>query len=127
MSVAAVTSVWKDSSAKGADLLVLLAIADYAEDDGRNSWATETKLATKSRMTERGVRNILRRLVKMGELAIEKNDGGRRVKDGHVPRRFMHVLCCPCEPERRSGSQPEKRSGSTGKAFRLNRNRFPDR
>lgn len=124
MSVAAIARVWERSGAKGADLLVLLAIADYAEEDGRNSWPTETKLAAKSRMSDRGVRKILGRLVAMGELAIEKNDDARRVRDGHCPRRFMHVLCCR-QPEQRSGSnrnsvpvQQEQRSGS-------NRNSVP--
>ncbi len=111
MSIEAMTRVWKVSRAKGPELLVLLAIADWADDEGRNSWGTEAKLAGKSRMSERGVRKVLGRLVALGELEIEKNDDGKRVLNGHVPRRFMHVLCCR-EPEQRSGSHPERGSGS---------------
>lgn len=123
MSVKAVARVWERSAAKGSELLVLLAIADYAQDDGRNAWPSQLQLATKSRMTERGVRLVLRRLVAMRELAIERNTEGREVLCGqHRPRAFMHVLCCVdgWEP---GANEPEKISGATGKDFRSDRNK----
>jgi len=118
VSVRAVARVWELSTAKGGELLVLLAIADYAEDDGRHAWPTVLKLAAKSRMSERGVRDVLRRLEHLGELAIEKNTTGRRVRDGHRPRAFMHVLCCADQPAKIAGSQPAEIAGSTGKDCR---------
>ena len=111
MSVRAVARVWELSTAKGGELLVLLAIADYAEDDGRHAWPTVLKLAAKSRMSERGVRDVLRRLEHLGELAIEKNTTGRRVRDGHRPRAFMHVLCCADQPAKIAGES----SSETGR------------
>jgi len=119
VSVRAVSLVWERSRAKGSELLVLLAIADYAHDDGRDAWPSEQTLAAKSRMTDRQVRNVLRRLEAEGEIVIEKNADGRRVKDGIRPRRFIHVCCC--EPEKISGSQGggnrKPTSGSTGNAL----------
>lgn len=116
MSVTAISRVWERSRAKGSELLVLLAIADYADDEGRNAWPSVQKLADKSRMTERGVRDVLRRLADDGELAVERNTDGREVAGGFRPRLFMHVLCCE-KPEKFSGraekiaDQPEKISG----------------
>ena len=42
MSVKATTWAWYDSKAEGADLLVLLALADFADETGRcfGSWGT---------------------------------------------------------------------------------------
>lgn len=123
MGVRAVTCVWESSRAKGSELLVLLKIADWADEDGRNSWGSVVKIAALSRMTERAVRDILKRLVAMGELEIEKNVERRVVRNGHCPRAFMHV-CCARQPEESSGLvgrakrkklpvEPEESSGST--------------
>ncbi len=108
MSVAAVARVWERSKAKGSELLVLLAIADYAHDDGRDAWPTVEKLAAKSRMSERAVYDVLDRLKAMNELGIEKNQAGRTVRGGYRPRQFMHVLCCGGEPAESAGSSPKR-------------------
>lgn len=93
MSVTAQSHVWKYSKAKGSALLVLLAIADYAHDDGTNAWPTLASLAKKTRMTERSMRLILHQLVAGRELRIRENAEQLEVKGGYVPRRFMDVLC----------------------------------
>jgi hypothetical protein len=136
MGVNAVTWVWKSSRAKGSELLVLLKIADWTDEDGRNSWGSVVKIAEMCRMTDRAVRDILKRLVDLGELVIEKNTEGRRVRKGHRPRAFMHLTFCDCQPEDSSGLpvptnrknlpvDPEDSSGlgdsQTGKDFRANR------
>jgi hypothetical protein len=111
MSVAAISKVWERSRAKGSELLVLLAIADYADDDGRDAWPSVQKLADKSRMTERGVREVLKRLVADDELAIDKNTDGREVKGGYRPRHFMHIRCC--DAAAKIADAPEKISDRT--------------
>lgn len=93
VSVKAIAKVWDRSRAKGSNLLVLLAIADYAHDDGRDAWPRYDTLAVKSRMTERAVRLILYRLQDDGEIIIEPNDTGRAVASGHVPKAFFHIRC----------------------------------
>ncbi len=111
MSLAAINAVWKCSRAKGSGLLVLLAVADYAHDDGRDAWMKLSTLAAKSRMTERGVLQVLSRLKRDGEVEIEQNETGRTVTGGYRPRRFIHVLCA-LDPEKFSGAEPEKISGA---------------
>lgn len=79
MSLDALTAVWKHSEQKGGDLLVLLALADYA-DDMDCVWPSVETLASKARLTSRHIRRILRRLESAGEIELLESgglDGGR--------------------------------------------------
>jgi hypothetical protein len=66
--------VWKKSSHGGTDLLMLLAIADFADDDGRAYPAVGT-LAKKCRMGPRNANYVLSTLRDSGELQILVNEG----------------------------------------------------
>lgn len=77
MSVEVMTWVWKHSSAEGTDRLVLLAIADSADDDGTNAWPSEVTLADKCRVSERTVRRSIRALESLGVLVVEPHAGGK--------------------------------------------------
>lgn len=68
--------VWEHSRASGTDLLVLLAIADSANDDGRNAWPSVPTIAGKCRVSERTVQRSLRKLVSLGELRVVEQAGG---------------------------------------------------
>jgi hypothetical protein len=68
--------VWAESRHSGTHLLMLLAIADFADDDGRAYPAVST-LADKCRMQPRNANVILAALRASGEL---------EVKVGHGPR-----------------------------------------
>lgn len=70
------SAVWKHSKAKGGDLLVLLAIADFADDDGVAYPAVGT-LGKKSRMSGRNVQFALKRLQKRDELSLSYGQGPR--------------------------------------------------
>ena len=61
MSVTTMARVWATSSHSGTELLMLLAIADFSDDDGRAYPAVAT-LAKKCRMTDRNARLILANL-----------------------------------------------------------------
>jgi hypothetical protein len=74
VSLRTMTCVWANSRASSGTLLVLLAIADFADDDGK-AWPSVETLARKSRLSERAVRYALRELEKMGELATLKEAG----------------------------------------------------
>lgn len=123
MSRRAETLVWERSRAAGNELLVLLAIADYARQDGRDAYPSPQLLAARSRLTDRGVRKILHRLEAAGEIVVELNAEFRRPDEsGTPPRWFLHVRCvCAWEiyeheqSELRSdieADQPEHGSGS---------------
>lgn len=74
MSIKVMTEVWDEAPFKGGDLLVLLALADFANDDGRCYPAVET-IARKTRLTTRAVQLAMREMAAEGWLHIE--DRGR--------------------------------------------------
>lgn len=76
MSVRTMARVWADSSHNGTELLMLLAIADFADDDGR-AYPSVAGLATKCRMKPRNANYILAALQESGELRLRHNEGPR--------------------------------------------------
>jgi len=58
MSIREMSRVWADSKQKGSALLLLLAIADNANDDGI-CWPSTKTLSHKTRMTERNVLRLI--------------------------------------------------------------------
>lgn len=70
MSIRVMSRVWDNSAAKGSALLVLLAIADFASDDGGNAYPSIPTLAKKVRMSERQVQRIVNTLADVGELVV---------------------------------------------------------
>jgi hypothetical protein len=81
VSVAATTWVWGDSKAQGADLLVLLALADYADEHG-NCYASWAKLQSKTRLSRSTVIRSLRRLQESEQLEEIKKGFRRTAGDG---------------------------------------------
>ena len=76
MSVRSLSRVWEHSRHGGTELLMLLAIADFADDDGRAYPAVAT-LATKCRMTARNANLLLAKLRTSGELEVSNGTGPR--------------------------------------------------
>lgn len=74
MSVLSSARVWERSKQAGTDLLMLLAIADFADDDGR-AYPSVPTLARKCRTTPRHTNRILAMLRESGELEIRTNEG----------------------------------------------------
>jgi hypothetical protein len=76
MSIRVMTSVWDDARTQAhSELLVLLALADWANDEG-HCWPTICALASKARLSERAVQQILGRLTATGR--IRRIQGGGR-------------------------------------------------
>ena len=82
MSVDVMSRVWKHSTQRGGALLVLLALADFADDDGY-AWPAVPTIAAKARMTERNARYVLRELEASGEIATTPG-GGRHGTSGYI-------------------------------------------
>jgi Helix-turn-helix domain len=62
MSLAVMSWVLDESEARLGARLVLLALADYAHDDGSKAFPSVETLARKSKLSERGTRDALRKL-----------------------------------------------------------------
>lgn len=78
MSLDISAEVWKHSQQSGSELIVMLALADNADTDSRLAWPSIAYLARKSRMTDRGVQKVLRRLEDSGEIEIRQPTTGRK-------------------------------------------------
>ena len=66
--------VWKYTTVRGAKLLVLLALADHAKDNGI-CWPSVPRLAEKARLSHRHTRRILNELQDDGLLARDLQTG----------------------------------------------------
>ncbi|MEU3644062.1 helix-turn-helix domain-containing protein [Lentzea sp. NPDC034063] len=77
MSIKVVTLAWEYAPVAGNELLLLLAIADQANDLGTDAWPSIDTLARKTRLNKRTVQRLLQRLSSAGLVTIEPG-GGRR-------------------------------------------------
>jgi hypothetical protein len=77
MSVSVMTWVWNSSTSGPTQRLVLLAIADCANDQGTDAYPATATLAKKTGLSERGVRKAINGLRSIGELAVEYKAGPR--------------------------------------------------
>jgi hypothetical protein len=101
MSNKAVTLVEERSRAKGSNLGVLRAIADYAKDNGRHSFPSIPTLAWKNRLTTRAAELIVRKLVEDGEVAPRWDVEDRRL--------YLDVRCiCDWDAYQVEGPVPER-------------------
>lgn len=67
--------VWDNSRSTGADRLVILAIADAANDAGRDAYPSMATIARKANLDKRTAQRAVRNLQAMGELAVLENAG----------------------------------------------------
>lgn len=72
-------AVWRKSGAKGNARLILLAIADYAHDDGSNAYPSVATLMQKTLLSERTIQNNISELKNAGELEVKPKAGPRGV------------------------------------------------
>lgn len=109
--------VWEHSSAAGGDLLVLLAIADHASDDGTHAFPTVDTLAGKCRMSARSVQRAIGRLAELGELRVERNAGGlARTPAYWRPNSYTVVMPEPVEnPDRGDRLSPPEPVENAGR------------
>jgi hypothetical protein len=75
LSIRVSTYVWEHSNQRGTALLLMLAIADHAHDDGGGAYPSVETLARKSRTTTRNVRLLLPKLEAAGELEVKRGAG----------------------------------------------------
>lgn len=96
MSVKATTWAWYGSKADGADLLVLLALADFADESGRcfGSWGTMQK---KTKLARSTIARCIKRLEASGELtAIE---GARTLNGRNLATVWQLPITSRCQNE----------------------------
>lgn len=95
MSIKIMSAVWENGPQEQSLRFVLLALADYANDDGE-CWPSVGSVAKKTCLTERGVRKIIGRLEEGGW--VEKVIGGGRQNSNLYRVKTLNVV----PPERGS-------------------------
>lgn len=65
--------VWKNSRSRGIQRLVLLSIADQANDAGE-AWPSVASIAARCQISERSVQRNIRYLADLEELAVEPRE-----------------------------------------------------
>lgn len=94
------TKVWKLTHLGSTDKLVLLALADNANDNGV-CWPSVPRIADKASLSDRAVRNSIARLQSDGQIQIEERYGRSNVFTiTPVPRAGVHDVqgCTPFTP-----------------------------
>ncbi len=94
------TAVWDSGCYSGGTLLLLLALADIAGDDGSRVFPSIATLAKKTRLDERSVRRLLRKL--------EQDSAIERVRDAthHRPTEYrIGGAYCPPKAGKQGGQQ----------------------
>ena len=86
LSIRLMSQVWEDARIQSQpELLVLLALADHARDDGV-CWPSIRTIAAKARVEERSAQRILRRLIEKG--LVELVTKGGCIEGHNVPNRY---------------------------------------
>lgn len=76
MAVSAMSWVWEQSPYDGAMLLIHLALADFANAEGK-CWPTQTSLAQRARCSVRWVQSAVKQMKDDGLLVVEEQGDGR--------------------------------------------------
>jgi hypothetical protein len=98
MSVKVMTEVWEHSEAEGTARLVLLALADHADDETRSCWPSIGRIAKKCRVHKDTARRHLHALQELGEIRIEDQKGGTpKTSGGRRPNRYV-IRSYPVNP-----------------------------
>lgn len=89
MSVQAIGWVLDECTERGAERLVLLSIANHADNHGSNSWPSIETIAREAALGETRTKQAIRSLVNSGVLRVEPNAGGSRdVRADRRPNRY---------------------------------------
>lgn len=72
------TDVWAHADCKGSELLILLALADFSDDNGENIYPSMKTLARKSRLSAPQARRVVQNLVKLDLIEIVEAGGWDR-------------------------------------------------
>ncbi|MEW6212923.1 MAG: helix-turn-helix domain-containing protein [Acidobacteriota bacterium] len=111
MSIKLMTQVWHQAPYKGERLLVLLALADWSNDEGE-CFPSYDQIALKARVTRRGAIKIVDQLIANEAISIEEEGSGKS-RPNHYR---LH-------PENWSKGEPyspkdHRRKGASGSPFR---------
>ena len=88
MSIRLMSEVWR-TNLPTVEKMVLLVIADHANDEGTEAWPSQATIAKKASVSIRTVQRSVNNLVKEGYLRMEKHRGGSATcREDRRPHRY---------------------------------------
>lgn len=97
MSTEISSDVWKHSKQKGSRLLLLAALADYANAEGW-CWPGIKSLCQRTRMSERYVQQMISEIVASGELIVKERNGSSNYYRVTIPQNGGVLPSAPLLP-----------------------------
>jgi hypothetical protein len=97
MSIKIMSQIWENGPGSVTDRFVLLAIADYANDDGE-AWPSIASIMKKTTLSERGVQTTIRRLEADNWLRIETGNGRHGCNKYHIKNPAADAPRTICPP-----------------------------
>lgn len=92
MSIRIMSDVWR-TDLPTTEKMVLLVIADHANDDGSEAWPSQATIAKKASVSIRTVQRAVNNLVAEGYVWLDKHQGGSATcRDDRRPHRYTIVL-----------------------------------
>ena len=117
MSVSISKAVWERAQARGTDLVILLCLADFADENGVAAPSVAT-IAHQARILPRSVAKCLAKLKRSGQI----REAGRGPKGGQVPGHPVPRHGCraghPCRSRHLSHGTPHPCPDSFGRLAR---------
>lgn len=89
MSSKVQAAVWARYPVGGGEMLLALALADHADDQGRNIWPSVAYSAEKTRQSERSVQYQLRRMVQRGFLILAQEAKHGRTREYKISPEWL--------------------------------------
>lgn len=102
MSIKIMSNVWQSADADGGTLLVLLALADFANDDGE-CWPSVRTLSKKARLSERQTQYAITDLIDAGVVERDLNAGPHH---SNLYRVIGGAISAGVQPAGAQGVQP---------------------
>ena len=118
MSIKLMTAVWDRLDLSSTQKLVLLALADWANDEGL-CWPSISRLAVKASLTSRGVQKSIRSLEDMGFIRREEVTGKGNRYWISIPLNDVHPCTAFTPPLNDVHPTPERGSDNTSYTHQL--------
>jgi hypothetical protein len=119
MSIKLMSAVWERDDLTSTQKLVLLALADWANDEGL-CWPSIDRVALKASLTSRGVQKTIRALEEMQFLRKEEIKGRGNKYWVSMPTNDVHPRTTFTPPVSQVHPSPEPRSPNTPYTHQLN-------
>ena len=125
MSIKLMTAVWEREDLTSTHKLVLLALADWANDEGL-CWPSINRLAVKASLTTRGIQKSIRTLEQLGFVRREEVAGKGNRYWLTIPVNDIHPCTTFTPPLNHVHPTPEPRSPNTSEIHQGNINSIVD-